>query len=193
MSSLAVASCALVTALGGAPSSARAAILVASCAQNAGCYASDTPVPWSYDLSEAQLVSLGLGGPAPYIVLQESCCTIRVGATSIVFDTASGPVTESLPEFNGLAGHGDPCNACEVDTIGEFSIPANAVSATISGTFGDSVVANTAAINLYLGAISAVPEPSAYLLLISGIGALGLMLRRARLPPGVKFKDSGPA
>ena len=77
---------------------------------------------------------------------------MRLGATTITFTTPSGSLTENLPEFNGLSGHNDPCNFCEIDTVGSFSIPTDATSATIAGTFGNSTVPNSAGTNLCLGA-----------------------------------------
>jgi hypothetical protein len=87
--------------------------------------------------------------------------------TSITFTTTGSPGTESLAEFNGNF-HNDPCNFWEVDTVGTFSIPSNALSAVISGTFGNSTFPNSAGVDLFLGAF--VPGP------IAGAGLPGLIL-----------------
>jgi hypothetical protein len=127
-------------------------ILVAQCVEFAACWTSGTPTPWSDTLTSAELASLGLGATQPFVAGQTSESVIRLGATTITFTTPTGPLTESLPQFNGLASHSDPCNFCEIDTVGTFSIPADATAATISGTFGNSVVPNSAGTNLCLGA-----------------------------------------
>jgi hypothetical protein len=75
-----------------------------------------------------------------------------LGGTAITFNTTTGLITETLPQFNGLASHNDPCNFCEIDTVGTFSIPANAIDATISGAFGNSIVPNSAGVDVCLGA-----------------------------------------
>jgi hypothetical protein len=87
----------------------------------------------------------------------------------ITFTTTGSPVTEMLGEFNG-SFHLNPCHFCEVDTVGSFSIPSNALSAVISGTFGNSVVPNSAGVDLFLGHPSAVPGP------IEGGGLPGLIV-----------------
>jgi hypothetical protein len=81
---------------------------------------------------------------------------IRLGVTTITFTTPGGPVVQTLGEFNG-GDHSDPCNFCEVDTVGTFMVPSNATGATISGTFGNSQIPNSAGVNLYLGNGCVVP------------------------------------
>jgi hypothetical protein len=66
-----------------------------------------------------------------------------------------------LAQFNG-SPHSDPCNFCEIDTVGDFTIPANATDATISGTFGNSAVSTSAGVDLCLGAgPPCAPTPTA--------------------------------
>jgi hypothetical protein len=126
-------------------------ILVAQCIEFAACWTRGTPTRWSDKLTSADLASLGLGTNQLLVAGQTSQTIIRLGATTIVFDTPAGPVTETLPQFSGSA-HNDPCNFCEIDTLGLFPIPANATGATISGTFGNSIVPNSAGVNVCLGA-----------------------------------------
>jgi hypothetical protein len=157
---------ALTFAAAMAPSPGKAAIiLVGQCIEFATCWTSGTPTPWSDSLTLADLTGLGLGTSQPFVAAQTSEFTIRLGMTSITFTTTGSPVTESLAEFNGNF-HNDPCNFCEVDTVGTFSIPSNALSAVISGTFGNSMFPNSAGVDLFLG----VPGP------IAGAGLPGLIL-----------------
>jgi hypothetical protein len=108
---------------------------------------------------------------------------IRLGITTITFDTNSGPVSEILPAFNG-GFHMDPCNFCEIDTVGTFLIPGNATDATISGTFGNSVNSGSAGVDLCLGsgppcaAVSGVAEPASLTLLSAAL--IGLSFVRLR-------------
>jgi hypothetical protein len=128
-------------------------VLVAQCIEFAACWTpGHPPTPWSHTLSSADLASLGLGTTEPLVAAQTSRSIIRLGATTITFDTTSGLVTESLPQFSGSAAHNDPCNFCEIDTVGTFSIPANAIDATISGAFGNTIVPNSAGVDVCLGA-----------------------------------------
>jgi hypothetical protein len=125
-------------------------ILVGQCVEFAKCWTGPGPTPWSDTLTAANLTSLGLGTTQPFVAAQTSEFTTRLGATTITFDTTTGPVTESLAEFSGGV-HSDPCNFCEIDTVGDFTIPSNATDATISGTFGNSIVNTSAGVNLCLG------------------------------------------
>ena len=159
-----------------APASNAATILVGQCVEYGPCwYGPD--VPWSDTLTGTDLADLGLGTNVPLVAAQTACCVIRLGVTTIVFDTTTGPVTESLPEFSG-GGHNDPCNFCEVDTVGTFAIPANALDATISGIFGNSLSSSTAGVNVYLGPFSVTPEPGTIVMLGTGVLGLAGMLRR---------------
>jgi len=124
-------------------------ILIAQCIEFAACWTSSLPTPWSYTLTATNLAGLGLGSTVSLIAGQTSQYVIRLGPTRITFNTPSGQVVQTLPEFNGGL-HSDPCIFCEVDTVGTFSIPASATSGTISGTFGNSQVPNSAGVNLYL-------------------------------------------
>ena len=136
-------------------------ILVGQCIEFAVCWTGPGPTPWSDTLSTANLVSLGLGTTQPFVAAQTSEFVTRLGATTITFDTPTGPTTESLAQFNG-SPHSDPCNFCEIDTVGDFTIPANATDATISGTFGNSAVSTSAGVDLCLGAgPPCAPTPTA--------------------------------
>ena len=152
-----------------APESKGASILVGQCIEFATCWTSSSPTPWSSSVTLAQLTSFGLGSSVPLIVAETSGNFIRLGVTTFTSATSGGPVTETVGEFNGLGSHSDPCNLCEIDTVGSFLIPANANGvATISGFFGNSVVPNSAGENVCLGsgpgpcALSSVPEPGTY-------------------------------
>src|ERR1700731_2637878 len=99
-----------------APSSRAAAVLVGACVEFTPCYFSTTP--WSDTLSLAELTAIGLGSSVDMVGAQTSQFIIRLGVTTFKFDTATGPVTETLGEFNGLGSHPDPCAFCEIDTVG---------------------------------------------------------------------------
>jgi hypothetical protein len=96
------------------------------------------------------------------------------------FTTLSGPVIETLGEFNGSAHSSLPY---ETATVGTFLIPANALSAVISGTYGNSTVPNSAAVNLCLGSggvcgsVATTPLPAALPLFATGLGVLGFVGR----------------
>jgi hypothetical protein len=117
-----------VAVLVAAPRSHASAILVSQCIELATCWTSVTPTPWSDTLTTANLTSLGLGTTQPLVVAQTSEFVIRLGMTTIDFSTTTDPVVETLPEFSGLASHNDPCDFCEIDIVGDFSIPTNATS-----------------------------------------------------------------
>jgi hypothetical protein len=170
-----------------APLSRAATVLVGQCIEFAPCWTSGTPTPWSDSLNLVDLASLGLGSNVPLTAAQTSAFFIRLGVTTFSFDTTTGAVTETLGEFNGNS-QVDPCNFCEIDTVGTFFIPANALDGTISGTFGNSVVPNSAGVNVCLGSGppcapgATVPEPRMIGFLVAGF--LGIVLtvrRRARL------------
>jgi hypothetical protein len=139
-----------------------ASILVGQCIEGATCF--NSGAPWSDSLTLANLTSLGLGSTVPLIAAQTSMTIIRLGVTTLTFTTSGSPVTETLPEFSGGA-HGDPCNLCEIDTVGTFAIPSNALSAIISGNFGNSANPTSAGVNVCLGSgagpcsAATVPEP----------------------------------
>jgi hypothetical protein len=172
-----------------APSSkADTTILVGQCIEFATCYSSGTPTPWSDTLTIADLTALGLGSTVDLTAAQTSQFIMRLGVTTFSFDTTSGNVTETLGEFSGTGSHPDPCNFCEIDTVGTFMIPTNALDGTISGTFGNSVVPNSAGMNVCLGtgdpcaAPATVPEPRMIGFLIAGFfGVVVVAGRRARL------------
>jgi hypothetical protein len=179
--SVALAIGSLIATLAAAPAAQAApSILVGACVEFDVCWGGDTPTPWSHNLSQADLTTLGLGSDTPFIVAQDACCTIRLGVTTITFDTPGGPVTETADEFNGFSNHNDPCNLCEVDTVASFFIPADATAAVISGAFGNSIVPDTAGLNLYLGGLPAVPEPATWTMMLVGFGAMGAAMRRSR-------------
>jgi hypothetical protein len=172
-------------------SQATPSILVGQCSEFATCYSSQTVTPWSYDLTAAQLASLG--DSTSLIVGQTAQYIIRLGVTTITFTTPGGPVVDTLPELNGNGSFNGPCVACyfEVDTVGTFAIPDEASLATISGTFGNSQVPNSAAVCLFLGSLgscgdgdttfhppSGVPEPIT--LSVFGVGLVGAAAARRR-------------
>ena len=168
--------------LAAAAHSQATAILVGQCVEFTTCYSSTTPTPWGHTLTGADLTSLGLGTTQPLVAAQTSQFVIRLGTTTITFDTNSGPVTEALAVFNGNL-HMDPCDLCEVDTVGTVPIPANATDATILGTFGNSINGGSAGVDLCLGsgppcaAVAGVVEPASLTLLsaaLAGLSFIGL-------------------
>jgi hypothetical protein len=156
---------------------AEAGIQVGQCVESTACY--NTGASWSSNLSGAQLAALGLGSTQPFVAVQTSQFVIRLGVTTITFQTTSGPVTQTLPEFNGSGSHPDPCNACETDTVGTFVIPANATSATISGHFGNSTAGSSAGMNLFLGNPSVPTVVSVPAVSTVGLGFCALLLLSA--------------
>jgi PEP-CTERM motif len=140
----------------GVQSSRAGTILVGQCVEGATCWTSSTPTPWSDSLTLTQLEELGLGASVPLVAAQTSEYIIRLGVTTMVFDTTSGMVTETLPEFSG-GYHLDPCNFCEIDTVGFFSIPSNSLSAPCAAT---------------------TPEPASLLLLGSAVVMIAAFRRR---------------
>ncbi len=177
--------CVVVAGLAGlSPVSRAGQILVGQCVEYSTCWTSGAS--WSDSLSGTQLADLGLGSNVPFTVAQTSGYVIRLGATTMTFTTGSGTVTQSLPEFSG-SYHGDPCNLCEIDIVGSFSIPSNALSAMIDGTFGNSAVNSSAGANLCLGTgpgpcavQQSVPEPSTLLLFGAAVAGLPWLVRRQR-------------
>lgn len=158
-------------------------ILVGQCEEFAACW-NGPFVPFSTNLDGAELAALGLGSTQPLIATQTAEYVIRLGSLEAIFQTPDGPVIETLPDFSG--GYNlDPCNYCETDTVGDYTIPADATSAVISGTFGNSVVNSSAGVDVCIGSgpcafppIS-TPEPVTLALFGAGlVGAAGLRRRR---------------
>ena len=157
-------------------------ILLGQCIEFAPCWTGPGPTAWSDALSGADLASLGLGASVPLVAAQTSKFFTRLGVTTFVFDTTTGTVTETLPEFSG-SFHTDPCHFCEIDIVGTFTIPANALDGTISGTFGNSTKLTSAGVNVCLNsgvpcAATAIPEPNGLMLL--GSSLCGLLICRRR-------------
>jgi hypothetical protein len=170
-----------------APSTSNAAVLlVGQCVEFSACYSSSSPTPWSGSLTSADLALLGLGTNEAFTAEQTSPIGIRLGVTSITFTTSGAPVTESLPQFSGGDHFTGPF---ETDVVGSFFIPNNAISAVLSGTFGNTVNPNSSGVDLFfgptIGITSAVPEPSSWAMLILGFCSVGFLAYRR--------KSRGPA
>jgi hypothetical protein len=71
-----------------------------------------------------------------------------------------------------------------------FTTTSSSTNISIVGKCGNEFVGLD---NVSLSVISAVPEPSTWLLMIAGIGGLGLMLRRANKSVGFGFSDVSAA
>jgi hypothetical protein len=80
-------------------------VLVASCAQYAYCYynTSGTPTPWSYDLTPAEIASLGTG-IVDFTVVQTSEYVVEVGSTTL--DQVQGTAVTPEPASWMLLGTG---------------------------------------------------------------------------------------
>jgi hypothetical protein len=175
--------------LAAAPQSKATAILVGQCVEFTTCWSnSSLPlVTWSHNLTGADLASLRLGSTQPFVAAQTSQVQIRLGITTITFDTNSGPISEMLSAFIGGFNPVDPCNFCEVDTVGSFMIPSNATDATISGTFGDNLHPSSAGVNLCVGAgppcaaVSGIAEPASLTLLSAAFIGLSFVRLRRKL------------
>lgn len=159
-----------------APSAKAATILVGQCIEGAICWTGQTGgTPWSDTLTLSDLTSLGLGSTVDLIAAQTAEYVMQLGVTTMTFTTGTGPVTETVGAFSG-GNHSDPCNFCEIDIVGTFTIPDNATAAMISGGFGTNGVGSSAGMNVCLGDIappcaasSAVPEPGT-------VGLVGMLL-----------------
>lgn len=92
----------------------------------------------------------------------------------------------TIPQFNGGTSCTDPCGPLPPVVVGTVDILAGDTSITLSGTFGNSVVSNTAAVNLYLGGVlvatclesglcgsSSTPTPWSDTLTLAQIATLG--------------------
>jgi len=172
---LALVATALVGSFGiSAPAHAGSRILLASCLSTSDpCWNGSTPTPWSASLDATQLADTGLGTTQAFYAQQIGCCVIRLGSLQAVFQTSGGPVTETAPEYNGTGLNG-------LFIAAEYLIPADATSAVISGTFGNSTVPNTSLENLYFGEVIGVPEPATWAMMLLGAGMIGGGLRLAR-------------
>jgi len=93
---------------------------------------------------------------------------------------------QTLAEYNGTGDYPDPGPYQPSTVVGTFDIFSGDTSITISGTFGNSTVPNSAAVDLYLGPVlvaeciefatcwsSGTPTPWTYTLTSADMAALG--------------------
>lgn len=94
--------------------------------------------------------------------------------------------TQTLGEYNGTGTYDDPGPYQPPTIVGTFDIFSGDQSITIFGTFGNSTVPNSAAVDLYLGSVlvaqcvefdtcwtSGTPTPWSYTLTSADMAALG--------------------
>jgi len=162
-------------------------IQVADCEEHTTCWTSGTPTAWSDSLSLADLTAVGLtteGNAVSLQALQDWGFTIRLGETKLTLFDGTSTTTQTLGEFNGSGSYADSYDAYwEIDTVGRFLGDGDAISGTISGTFGNSSVSNSSGVCVALGngdatgtCAEGVPEPNSFALMGIGLGSMLLAL-----------------
>jgi hypothetical protein len=105
--------------------------------------------------------------------------------------------TGSVDVFSGLDGSGSELASLSLSSTPNPYTDFIPVGVAFLGTAESVVFSGSADFiafdNITLGAtspMSAVPEPSTWLLMIAGIGGIGLMLRRSKQSMGFRSKDA---
>jgi hypothetical protein len=155
--------------------------LIAQCFENAACWTSGTPTPWSDTLTGAQLAGW-LGTTQDEVVTQTSQYVIQLGETTFDFSTTTGPVVETVDEYSGPGGYADPGPFPSDLLVGTVAIPGNATGVTISGAFGNISAPNSSGANVCLGAGpcgAVIPEASTWAMMLLAFAGLGFLGYRA--------------
>jgi hypothetical protein len=117
---------------------------------------------------EFQLSTLGLSGVNNYFFQVQSDVT---GASSFLSDfNPNGSVSSSIL---GVSGSGLTSNAASPISTSFNLTPGTVYDLQVSGAAGTSFIAN-------VQAVSAAPEPATWALMVLGIGAIGVAMRRSR-------------
>ena len=108
-----------------------------------------------------------------------------------------GPATAGEPDQTGAAAVNQFSDGDDAIYTFNYTFTPTGRSTTIDFTgqtnqgLGDeSFGLDNVTVTGVLSPMSAVPEPSTWLLMIAGIGGIGLMLRRAKQISGFRFKDA---
>jgi hypothetical protein len=80
-------------------------------------------------------------------------CALTLAATLSVTTTAEAQYSQTIGEFNGVNDTEAPFPQYTMGTFSGFPSSAGITFATISGTFGNSVVSNSARSQIFLGSV----------------------------------------
>jgi hypothetical protein len=151
----------------------------------------------------------GTTDTSPFVGVSQTVATVSGQIYALTFDlgaqgssgTFGGPISatasagSSSTSFidTGAIGTAAGPNGSQTFWAPEtltFTATSSSTNISIVGKSGNEFVGLD---NVSLSAISAVPEPSTWLLMIAGIGGIGLMLRRAKKSVGFGFRDVSAA
>ncbi len=176
--SLVIAVVLIAASILAAPQARASNVLVAQCVEYSYCW-NGGPNSFSHTFTYAELVGNGFAGNTETLVAAQTAkYVIRLGSLTIT----QGSNTVSLGDDNG-GFHDDPCDYCEIDTLGTFAVAADGNPLVISGTFGNSEVGSTAGVDICFGdgsdgpctvPTTSTPEPASVLMLGLGMAAIGL-------------------
>ena len=115
--------------------------------------------------------------------------------TGLVAPTANDVSPDGIFDFDNKLFSGNPVfdiNGVLFNTAAEeINIYANGASNYLDAKAAGGVLTDGGTPGTFvINGVSAVPEPSTWLLMIAGIGGIGLMLRRAKQTMGFRFRDA---